>query len=113
MRMIYPIESSHLNLKFYSNDEVQDIDDGSGLPSDYLFDGILMQRLEIKTEMSSFTYISLGYFGLTKIVTKIGGFNAATFSLFNLLFGSLFSAMFLNKIGEKLAKTRNKADGES
>ena len=115
-RVNYPIESSHLNLQFYTEDEMGALWDDTVDHKSSSFDtvggkgntGKLMQRLEIKTEFSSYAYISLGYFGLTKIVTMIGGFNAATISLFNLCFGSLFSAMFLSKIGEKLAKSRKK-----
>jgi hypothetical protein len=39
-------------------------------------------------------------------MSEIGGFNSATFSIFNILFGSLFSYLFLRKIGEVLAKKK-------
>ena len=72
-----------------------------------------MQRIQIKTEVSSYSYVSLGYFGLGSIITKIGGFNVATFTIFNVCFGSLFSAMFLTKIGQKLSKDRPKSENET
>ena len=134
-KVTYPIESSHLNLKFMEYEEVEDLVtqmnnsvpvftnctnttslvNGTNITrtdcrnyTDFLDKNFvfhpLIQRLKLKVEVSTYTYVSLGYFGLTSAITKIGGFNAATFSVFNITFGSLFSAMFLRKIGEKLAK---------
>ena len=110
LNLVFPTEQSRINLKF----------DSESVPDKFQFDPLRFntpvfydQRLEIKIIESQYTHVSLKFVYLVDIISQVGGFNAALWLFFVVIYRSWFTNMFLVKIGDKLSEGKPLKDGQT